>query len=325
MTAMRLPSIIAFLLSPSVCLALPRVSDLAVVDLTAKAFRLVWNSGTDSRPEVDVYLNAAGSTPAPGITKTPFSLFQEDNTAINLATSEGVQEIQVTGLNPDTTYYVRARSVPVPSGSSAQSPLIQVRTAASPLLAMSGGAPAPFANPVLSLSRAPSTASYSAISTLLVVSTPAARSGTVALGNSSKWFVDLNSLISSATGTPLPLDSGTPLQATIYTGNAGARKFTLYTPDSDDLAEVRPPALSPDPPLNAHILSPASGLLLMEFASAPGSYYAVDRSASLEAGDWERIQEAVEADSERFFYSTNALTGDAAFYRTQSIDVLPPP
>lgn len=319
-------SLVFLLLLSTWSQAAPRVRDLSVVDLTAKSLRLVWNSGTDSRPEVDVFTNAAGTLPAPGITTTPFSIYAGDSTAINTATAEGVQEIQVSGLLPDTTYHLRARSVSVPAGSAAQSGLIEIRTAADTLLARSGAAATPFANPVLSFARAPSTPEYSAISALLVVTTPGARTGVLALTtNAEDWFIDLNGLVSATTGTPLALASGTPLDAALYTGDTGTKPFTLYAPSSAQLAEVRPPLLAPDPPLNARLLAPAPGLLLMEFAATAGDYHAVERSTSLGSGSWEEVQGATETEEDRFFFSTYELSAPKAFYRTRRIDVLAPP
>lgn len=318
-------SIVLIILIATWTHAAPRVSDPAVVDLTAGAVRLVWNSGTDSRPEADIFTNAAGTLAAPGVTKTPFSTFAGDSNAINLATAEGVQEIQITGLLADTLYYLRARSVSLVNGATAQSPLIPVRTGATPLLALAGSA-TPFANPVLSLARAPSSNSSSSLAQLLVVTTSGARSGTIALnGNPETWFIDLNGLVASATGTPLPLSPGIPLDAALYTGNSGVRRFTLYSPPSENLAEVRPPSLAPEPPLNAHILAPAPGWLLMEFAATAGEFYSVERSTSLVTEEWEEIQSATQADGDRFHYSTNDVPATKAFYRTRRVDVLAVP
>jgi hypothetical protein len=315
-----------FLLLSAGCPAAPRVDDLAVVDLTAKAVRLVWNSGVDSRPEVDVFTNAAGTIPAPGIVTTPYSIFAGDSTAPNLATAEGMQEIEVTGLLPDTTYYLRARSVSVPAGTSATSGLVGIRTASTPLPALSAAAVTPFANPVLSLARVPSTEDYSSIATMLVVTTPGARAGVLALNSSTEsWFVDLNGIISNTTGTPLPLTPGTPLEATLYTGESGARRFMLYAPDSDQLAEVRPPLLSPTTPVDSLITSPAPGLLLMEFPAAPGNYYAVESSATLGTGDWSTILDATRTETDRFFFSTNQLPDPTRFFRTRDVEVFPTP
>ncbi len=305
--------------------AQPRVSDLAVADLTAKAFRLVWNSGADSSPEIEVFLNAAGTNAAPGLTITPFSLFAGDNAAVNVAAAQGVQEIEVTGLAPDTTYHVRARSVSLTSPASAQSALFPIRTAATPLLALSGGGSTAFANPVLDFAKPPSTDVYSTLVAILSVSAPGGRSASLALpGDAESWFIDLNGLVAEATGTPLRLESGTPLEASIYLGKTGLRRFTLYAPSSDDLAEVRPPALSPQPPANANILAPAPGLLLMEFAADPGSYYAVESSPSMAPGTWGQVLGATLADTDRFFFSTSDLPDDRAFFRTRLVEVFPP-
>ncbi len=111
--------------------ALPAMTGVRVTDVTASSFAVVWMTDAEGEPSVDVFLDSQMTSAVNGVNKIPMAGTAVTKTA---ALSKGNIRVMVTGLQPGTSYYVRALMPdPVSPAVISYSPLIEVVTAAKTL------------------------------------------------------------------------------------------------------------------------------------------------------------------------------------------------
>lgn len=153
MNIKRISSIIfmALLFSAGNAFAVPETVGVRITDVTASSFSVVWMTDVPAEPAVEVYADSSGTNSVAGTVKTtPFP-----GASANVAASareKGIMKVNVSGLAPDTAYYVKTVTKdPVNSDSVGYSSVLEVRTAALviPYEASADGSLVGFSNDLL--------------------------------------------------------------------------------------------------------------------------------------------------------------------------------
>ncbi|MBI1921558.1 MAG: fibronectin type III domain-containing protein [Geobacter sp.] len=134
-------------------LAVPETVSVRVTDVTTSSFAVVWMTDVAAAPNVEVYADSAMTDRlADAITVTPMPDAPQGVAAA--ARSRGIMKIRVTGLAPNTRYYVRTVTVdPADPASIGYSGLQEVTTASSvvPYQRIEDGTLQGFANDLLTM------------------------------------------------------------------------------------------------------------------------------------------------------------------------------
>lgn len=109
-------------------LAVPETVSVRVTDVTTSSFAMVWMTDVAATPAVEVYSDSAMSNRLTDtVTVTPMPDLPQG--VISSAGGKGIMKVRVSGLTPDTGYYVRSVTVdPVNSASIGYSGLQPVTT-----------------------------------------------------------------------------------------------------------------------------------------------------------------------------------------------------
>lgn len=116
------------LFAPQDSAALPALTGVRVTDVTASSFAVVWMTDVEGEPSVEVFLDLQMSSSIKhGVNIIQMAGATSTKTA---ALGRGNIRVMVTGLQPDTLYYIRA-AMPDPSDPSviSYSPLMEAVTA----------------------------------------------------------------------------------------------------------------------------------------------------------------------------------------------------
>ena len=95
----------------------PVISEVLVTDVTDRSFSIVWATDQVGQPQVDLYFDELGTTPVqnpqinfyPVVTGDPFALNRQisRDEISQAAQTMGIVKATVSGLAPDTDYYVK--------------------------------------------------------------------------------------------------------------------------------------------------------------------------------------------------------------------------
>jgi VCBS repeat-containing protein len=171
-------------------------SNLWVTDVTPRSFSLVWKSNESATCSANVYGDADGTRPIAGLT------ISDESSDHPPAGDVGVMKVNISGLNPDTTYYFQLVTV---SGTTvlvepANGELPSVRTEVSS---------APVSNDLLAQQILQDDGISSADGGVLIAEVEGGSypvTGWVGEGISSPWaYVDLNNIYSLNESTNLQL------------------------------------------------------------------------------------------------------------------------
>ncbi len=308
----KIPVLILSVAFPCGLWAAPVISHLTVADVSPVAVRVVWQTDVASEPDLAVFSNAAGTIPVAGAVIKPFGALADDEAAATAAKTLGVHSVDVTGLQADTLYYLRAKSTARSDGSVTQSALIPVRTAKGLTLASFTEALAPVTNPVLRFDCLSEDAS-DAGGVLLVARIQGARSALSAFPRGSKTArLNLNNLISDATGNTMRVEGYEPLVLELHRGFGKVEVYRFHTPAGDGSGSEADPFLTGGPLTAPAIRARSGGVgasrVFMEFPVAPGGIYRVEASSTLGGGSWQELVPGILASGNRLFWEDNGTT-----------------
>ncbi|HBG08227.1 MAG: hypothetical protein A2075_13290 [Geobacteraceae bacterium GWC2_58_44] len=159
--------------------ALPETVSVQLTDVTPSSFSVAWMTDVPAVPDVELFADAAMATRlSNGTTVTPMP--DAPPMVADAARSNGIMKVRVSGLSPDTGYFVRTVTRdPAAAGSVNYSPLMQVTTAKEVLPyrpAADGTLPA-FSNDLLTMKvflRAGAAAEQPGLGALIILSSGAA-------------------------------------------------------------------------------------------------------------------------------------------------------
>ena len=286
------------------------ISDVTVSDVSTCACRLIWQTDRPATPSLAVFTDSGGTVPAAGVTITNYPGFGTDQLAPVTASDFGLMSVEITGLLPNTFYYVRGTSTALDDSSTASTALIAIHTAAQ-LAPLSGGAsPTPITNPVLRFNCLDESGDFTAVSGALTVSINGSRTAVSGFVNGhATVYLDLGNLISDTTGRTLPVLGGEPMTLKFHRGLGQVDVFQMFAPGTDGLATVRDPRLTPAA-ITSPVVRPFPGTakgparVFIEFPAIPGVAYQLETSETLRTGEWEKIDGFV-ADENRYFFEDN--------------------
>lgn len=337
MKSIVLPTICLLVLPLSLPAAPAPPADLAVTDVSAKAFNAVWHSTPETEPEIQVFSDAAGSVPVTGLAITAFPLAKGDNLIPVESSQRGLLSIGVAGLAPDTTYHFRVGSRSLVDSSSTVGPLRAVRTARQTGLVRTTAPFTAFANPVLAFQGVTADGNLIDVSAIVLASVPGVRSPVSAVvGLGEDIWLDLNNLISDADGGGMPVAGSEALTLRVLRGFGKVETFRFFAPAGESLAAVADPWLTAET-LRGPVIVPrpsATGAarVFMEFPVAKGRFYQIERATSLVNPVWQSAGRSVQAAGSRLFWEDNGLAGTdpppaaaaRMFYRLREIDPADP-
>jgi len=310
-------------------------ADLTITNVSTKSFHVVWHSSPETEPEIDVFSNPAGTMPLNGLAITPYPMAGGDTLVAAESSARGLLSIGVAGLQPATTYYIRARSREFGGGAASVSPLIPVQTAAVAGLVGPTTPFTAFANPLVGFQGISREGGQIDLSAIVTAAVPGARSPVAAVvGGDELVWLDLNNLVAHSNGRNLRVQGSEPLTLRVFRG-AGkpVDTFEFFAPENSALAEAADPQLTPGPLTGgvAVARSNAAGgavRVFLEFPVEAGAIYEIQRSPVFGAASWTRAAGPLRADRDRLFWEDNGLAGtdpppSAAprmFYRLRKID-----
>ena len=228
-------AIVTCILLAGPALAVPEIVSVRVTDLTATSLSLVWMTDVDVMPSIEVYGDPAMTNRLDG--GLQIAALPDVPVAVAAAArSKGIMKVRVAGLQPDSTYYVRAvtRDTADPQNVG-YSQLLEVKTAsaARPYRTAADGTLEGVANDLLAMQvyiRPADTDPLPGTGDLLVVTaadSPWPVSVFVGAGTVSReGIVDLNNLVGNDL-TSLALNGGERLQVLVYRGDSLTTRATL--------------------------------------------------------------------------------------------------
>jgi hypothetical protein len=86
-------------------------SEPVVTDVTPTSFCVVWYSGEDSDPSLNIFEDENGTQALTGVVLTVQPTMDPNSIAGTKAASHGILKVRVEGLSPDTTYFYQAVAV----------------------------------------------------------------------------------------------------------------------------------------------------------------------------------------------------------------------
>jgi hypothetical protein len=323
------PSLLLPCLLTGLLHAAPVLSGLRVADVTPTSLRVVWQSSESADPGLEIFTDPAGTIPATDVEIVAYREFGADPFPANLARDSGIMSVHVSGLDPDTTYYLRASSTSLADSSITTAPLQTALTAAGIRRALSGASPIPLANPVLRFQCLTRSGEQAATGSLLVTQVAGAHSPvTTLVGGNAETFVDLNNLFSATSRETMSIAGFEPVTLTLYHGFGETETFSFFTPVGDGSSTAMDPCLTSGP-ITAAVISPYRGpggitRVFMEFPAQVGVPHIIQSGETLDS--WIDLH-TVAPLNPRLFWEDNALVGDhpapatvpARFYRTRFV------
>lgn len=101
---------------------MPSVTDITVVDVTPRAFSVIWAASEASTGDLDVYMDAAGTEEAEGVVIEAHPLKGSDASIATSAENLGIMKVRVSGLDPGETYYYRTVTISKSTAQTRYSP-----------------------------------------------------------------------------------------------------------------------------------------------------------------------------------------------------------
>lgn len=82
-------------------------SEVVVADVTSRAFSVVWQVQYAAEPDLEIYTDVMGTTPARDISIERNFTYSNSSTLREAAESQGIMRVRVSGLSPNTPYFYR--------------------------------------------------------------------------------------------------------------------------------------------------------------------------------------------------------------------------
>jgi len=220
-----LTTAIVLILSTS-AYAVPEMVSARVCDVTTSSLGLVWMTDVAATPEVEIYADASRSQNLDEQVRiTPYAGVA--NAVQSVAQSKGIMQARISGLKPNTVYYVRGISRdPNAANNYSASELLEVKTASEVNAdkRLEDNSLAYAANDLLTFEtyiRPSSTGALPGLGDLLLLETeysPYPLSAFVGVGSvAPEGLVDLNNLF-DWDGVSLDLNGGETAQLRVYRG-----------------------------------------------------------------------------------------------------------
>ena len=228
----------------------PVVTDVTVTDVTTRSFCVVWASSESSWCDLNVFDDSDGliSTASAVVTPHPIKSW---NTAIALlAEDNGVMKVEVTGLDPDSTYYFQtvttSKSTSDVTYDPDAAPMLSITTEIRVVRTeMAGEDEVPFTNDLIVFDCYLLDGVTPAEGTLLVAEVEGCDYPLSSFVGDCiplpKAYVDLNNLFSAEIYKNLPLHGGEKLTLTKFMGIYGIESEEYFVPESGQLAEMKSP------------------------------------------------------------------------------------
>ena len=247
--------IIVFLITTALGMAdAPVVQDIMVTDVTPVSFSVIWASDTPATPDIRVFTDADGTNDITAqLTIIAHPTRNTDGSIVTSAQNRGVMKVQVSGLNPDTTYFFQTIT-----WSKATPPEVTYYPSSAPMLQVSmplavkrtwadGADEIPFSNDLIYMECYLPDGSTPAEGTLLVAMVEGSEypvTGFVGDGIASPFaYVDLNNVFSSADHKTMALYGGEPITLTKFMGISGSQSEDYFVPRNNQLAEMKAPLI----------------------------------------------------------------------------------
>lgn len=292
--------------------AAPVLTDLVITDVSPSAFRVVWHASEASEPSVEVFTDAGGTIPAATAVKESYAGIDEYSQV--LLSNAGIMVVEVRGLDPGTTYHVRATATSLANAAGTAAPMTSVVTASS-IAPMALAAPfTAVTNPVLRFSCLSPDGRDAADTGLLLAEVSGARSPiSQAVTSDSTVYLETGNLISNTTGHTLPVTGEESLTLKFYRGLGVVETFEFFMPAGDQLATVEDPRLTAEPLVAPEIrtVPGTDGVarVFVEFPVTPGDFYRVEVSDNLGPTAWTRVGNPVRSSDTRLFWEDSGLSG----------------
>jgi hypothetical protein len=132
----------------------PDVTHVMITDVTTVSISVVWAASEASTADLEIYEDEAGTIPVAGAVTTPHPVESGDMSIKTAAEDIGVMKVRVTGLQADTTYFLKTittskssdESTDYPAAAPFMSATTEVKTVRS---YNSGGNEMPFSNDII--------------------------------------------------------------------------------------------------------------------------------------------------------------------------------
>jgi hypothetical protein len=232
---------------PTVHAAAPVVSNVTVTDVTPVSFSVVWAADQPSTPNLNVFVDAGGTTPAAGISVAPTPIESGDSAIATAAENLGVMKVRVTGLLPDSIYYFQTKTTSKGNPGDqtlypAAAPMAQVTTESRVVRFKTVGTDeVPFTNDLIALD-------CDVAGALLMAQVQGSAypvSSFAGDGVAAPFaYVDLNNVFSNAAHENLALGGGESLVLKKVKGIQGIESANFAVPTNTELAQLKAPAVA---------------------------------------------------------------------------------
>ncbi len=230
---------------------IPDVTQIMVTDVTTRSFSVIWAASESSTADLGVYEDEAGLFVLSTANIIAHPIISDDSTIKETAENNGVMKVQVTGLEPATTYYFSTITTSKSSSDTVSvpesDPLLSVTTENITVrTADSGDDLAPFSNDVIIQPCYLGDNVTPAEGTLLLASVEGANYPLTAFVGDGvdlpDALIDLNNVFGVTSHQNIDLSQGENLTLLNFRGLEGNSIITYEVPLDNSLTEVKPPA-----------------------------------------------------------------------------------
>jgi hypothetical protein len=230
----------------------PGVDNFWATDVTPTSFSVIWAADAPSNPDIIVFTDAAGNDDITSqLTISPHPTRSSDAAVVTAAEDNGVMKVQVTGLDPNTTYYFQTITALKASPTDVtyypdSAPMLEVTTEiAVKRTRMAASDEVPFSNDLIRLECYLPDGVTPAVGALLladVVNTDYPITGFVGDAIAAPAaFVDLNNLFNSSDYHTQALYGGEDIALIKFMGINGIETGDYFVPRNMQLAEIKSP------------------------------------------------------------------------------------
>ena len=293
-----LPAIVLLLAAGGAAWAQPpSVTDIYPVNVTTRSFTVIWQTDQPATADLEVYGDVLGTATVTA-TITPHPVLCGNTLLAATARNLGVMSVQVTGLDANTTYYYRTRTISKDDAAVTEYPapgdlLLPVTTEARTVRATAAGVP--FSNDVMIRDFFMADGITPADGTIVFASCTGCDYPLAAVVGdcvgSGDVLIDLNNVFDRQTGENLDLTQGVTLNLVNFRGSDGATQVVHEVPADNNLAEIKTPdpglkpgwnmvsiQVDPADPATTAVLAPLSGDVnsIWEYGTATDSWQQFD-------------------------------------------------
>ena len=289
--------VFSFALSGIAQAGIPDVANILVTDVTTRSFSVIWGASEAATAALGVYADEDGLVAVSEAVIAAHPVVSGDVAISTAAEDNGVMKVQVTGLEPDTTYYFQTVTTSKSTDDTVlfpdPAPLLSVTTEHLTVRAIDNGSDlVPFGNDVIIWPCYLADGVTPAEGTLLLATIEGANYPLTAFVGDGvdlpDALIDLNNAFGLTSHENVDFQQGENLTLLNFRGMEGNSIITYDVPLDNSLTEIKPPAYSLMPGWNMvsvqlDPVNPDTTAILDPILSAVDSIWAYD---VLVKNDW---------------------------------------